>query len=233
MQEKQLLVLQHIACEGLGSLEDFFKEKRLRCDYRQLSDGDSVPKDLKGYRALILLGGPMNVYEEEKYSYLRQEDELLKIALDMDFPTLGVCLGAQLIAKNLKVPVTQGNQKEIGWYSIDLTHQGKKDPLFHNLPNQFHVFQWHGDTFEIPSKGSHLASSLLFPQQAFRFGRNIYGLQFHVEITEAMIQDWIQAYTEERIDSKKILQETKTFLGDLEKVSRKIYHNLWNIWNSS
>jgi GMP synthase-like glutamine amidotransferase len=233
MQGKQVLVLQHIACEGLGNLEDFLNEKELRCDYRQLSDGDSVPKNLEGYCALILLGGPMNVYEEEKYSFLREEDDLLKLALEMDFPTLGVCLGAQLIAKNLKAPVTQGNQKEIGWYSIDLTNQGRKDPLLRNLPNQFHVFQWHGDTFQIPSEGSHLASSLIFPHQAFRFRRNIYGLQFHVEITEAMIQDWVQTYKDERIDSKKILQETKIFLEDLEKTSRKIYHNLWDIWNSS
>lgn len=232
MQKKQVLVLQHIECEGLGSLEDFFKEKGIHFDYRQLSDGDSVPKNLENYCAWILLGGPMNVYEEEKYPFLRQEGELLKEAFKKDFPTLGVCLGAQLIAKNLQASVTQGKRKEIGWYGIDLTRQGEKDPLFHGVPNQFPVFQWHGDTFEIPDGGAHLASSGLFPHQAFRFGQKVYGLQFHVEVTQNMIQDWVQTYTEEKIDSEKIFKETGLLMESLKKISDQIYRNLWNIWNS-
>jgi GMP synthase-like glutamine amidotransferase len=233
MQKKKLLVLQHIACEGLGSLENFFKEKGMGFDYRQLSDGDRVPENLENYCAWILLGGPMNVYEEEKYPFLRQEDKLLKEACKKDFPTLGICLGAQLIAKNLQASVTKGKQKEIGWYKIDLTEDGKKDPLFQNLSDQFLVFQWHGDTFEIPDKGSYLAQSNFFQHQAFRFNQKIYGLQFHIEVTQDMIQDWVRTYTEEKIDSEKILGESEKFMNDLKKTSRQIYENLWRIWDLS
>lgn len=227
---KKVLILQHIQCEGPGSLGDFLQKKSVSLDERRLADGDVLPDGLRGYSALISLGGPMNVDEEIKYPFLKQEKLLLKEAIQKDFPTLGVCLGAQMIARAAGASVKPGPKKEIGWYPLSLTPSGMSDPLFDEWTTPIHVFQWHGDTFEIPGNALHLASSSLFQNQAFRLGRRIYAFQFHVEITPDMIQDWIKTYEGEKLDAIKILKETQKYMPNLEKKAWEIYSRLWKIW---
>ncbi len=227
---KKVLILQHIACEGPGSLGFFLESKGVSFEYRQLANGDTVPVSLKDYSALICLGGPMNVDEEGKYPFLKDEKRLLKEALQKDFPTLGICLGAQLIARAANALVTAGPQKEIGWFPLKLTREGLKDSLLEGLPQELKIFQWHGDTFEIPLGALHLASSDLFHHQAFKIGEKIYALQFHIEVTSEMIQDWVRTYREEKIDVEKILKETNIYISNLEKTAEHIYSHLWEVW---
>ncbi len=230
---KKFLILQHIACEGPGSLGSFLESKGVCFEYRQLANGDKVPSSLKDYSALICLGGPMNVDEEDKYPFLKDEKRLLKEAIQKDFPTLGVCLGAQLIARAANALVKAGSQKEIGWFDLALTNEGMKDPVFNGLPQELKIFQWHGDAFDIPLGALHLASSELFHHQAFRIGTKIYALQFHVEITSDMIQDWVKIYEEEKIDREKILKETNIYMSNLEKTAQHIYSRLWRVWQAN
>jgi GMP synthase-like glutamine amidotransferase len=158
----------------------------------------------------------MNVYEEDKHPFLKQEDEFLKEVIDKGLPTLGFCLGAQLIAKAKGALVKKNPQKEIGWFNVSVTEDGSSDPLFQGFQGEFDVFQWHGDTFDIPEGAVRLAESELCSNQAFRVGHNIYGLQFHVEVTDEMIYQWIDAYRDEInslkdiVDPDQIIADTKT-----------------------
>jgi GMP synthase-like glutamine amidotransferase len=133
----------------------------------------------------------MNVDEEETYPFLRDETEFLGRALEADVPVLGVCLGAQMIAKAAGARVVPSPEKEIGWGRISLTDAGRKSPIFQELPDSLDVLQWHGDMFEIPERGELLASSTACPHQAFHYG-NALGLQFHVEATKEMVALWFQ-----------------------------------------
>jgi GMP synthase-like glutamine amidotransferase len=159
----------------------------------------------------------MNVYEEDKYPFLREEDLFIKEAIQRGKVVLGICLGAQLIAKALGAKVFKASVKEIGWYDVSLTGIGSSDPIFSKFPNTFSVFQWHEDTFEIPHAGKLIATSTSVPNQAFRYGENTYGLQFHLEVTEEMIKEWMKTYEGELQGSQpslfsklRILAETTT-----------------------
>jgi GMP synthase-like glutamine amidotransferase len=158
----------------------------------------------------------MNVYEEDRYPFLRKEDLFIKEAIQRGKFILGICLGAQLIAKALGAKVSKAPVKEIGWYDVSLTRVGSRDPLFSNLPKRFPVFQWHEDTFEIPKAGKLVATSSLVPHQAFRYGDNAYGLQFHLEVTEEMIREWMETYEEEFEGSQPPLLSKIKILTDTE-----------------
>ncbi len=159
----KFLVLQHKACEPLG-----YFESALDYEYFRLYDGE-FPEGLQGYSGLIIMGGPMNVYEEEKYPFLKDEDLLIKEALKTGMPTLGICLGAQLIVKAAGAKVWKGREKEIGWYEVGLTKEGERDRIFGMFEDRFTVFHWHGDTFDLPEGAVLLARSGLY-NQAFRIG---------------------------------------------------------------
>ncbi len=221
----KLLVLQHEPCEPLGFFEGLFSKKGVECVYCRLYD-EEAPVDLDGYHGLVAMGGPMNVYQEKEYPFLSGDDRLIKEALKRKKPVLGICLGAQLMAKALGAKVYKGREKEIGWYTVKLTEEGRKDPIFGGFEQEFTVFQWHGDTFDIPNGAIHLAGSSLFSNQAFRIG-NSYALQFHLEVTADMIRDWLDEYREEvkslkgKVDPKKILSDTDKYIGGLNALAEK------------
>lgn len=209
-----VLFIQHIDIEGPGTIADFLDDNTLPYTIVDLSQGDKVPKWEKDFQSVICLGGPMNVYEEEKYRFLKEEDLLLKRIVDEEVPFLGICLGAQLIAKAAGARVTKNPEKEIGWYKIVLNDFGLNDDLFKDLPEVFKVFQWHGDTFGIPYGGKRLAFSELCQNQAFKYGRNAYGIQFHVEVTKDMITRWADAYAKELDTLKGIVSDKQKMLDD-------------------
>jgi len=226
------LVLQHIDCEDLGTIEQAMIHRGISYRYVRLFDGDPLPEDIKNYSGLIILGGPMNVYEEDVYPYLKGEDILIKEAIKRRIPVLGICLGGQLIAKATGAKVNKGTKKEIGWYDLLLTPGGKADKVFKNFPERLTVFQWHGDTFDIPSDATHLAGSVLFPNQAFRIGDNIYGLQFHLEVTQKMISRWINEYKDELssldyIDPEKIIKDTDKYIKTLSQHAELFYNRFF------
>ncbi len=210
-----VLIVKHIEIEGPGLIEDCLITDRI--PYRVLEAGIN-PRfpGVDDFTHIILLGGPMNVYEEDPYPFLKPEDLFIKEAVQRGKRILGICLGAQLIAKALGARVYKAPQKEIGWYPMTLTEEGTKDPLFSLLPQSFLTFQWHGDTFDLPSAGKRMAASDPVRNQAFRYGENAYGLQFHVEVVEGMIREWLKEYEKEfdegehpRFSKEEILEDTR------------------------
>jgi GMP synthase (glutamine-hydrolysing) len=191
-----VLIVKHIDIEGPGLIEDCLKQEEIPYQILNLTPGVHLPK-LDDFTHIVILGGPMNVYEEDRYPFLRDEDLFIKEAIQRGKSILGICLGAQLMAKALGAKVFKASMKEIGWYDVSLTEIGSQDSLFSNLPKTFPIFQWHEDTFEIPKAGKLIATSSPVPHQAFRYGEKVYGLQFHLEVTEEMIQEWMETYEEE------------------------------------
>ncbi|MFI5399961.1 MAG: PilZ domain-containing protein [SAR324 cluster bacterium] len=164
---------------------------------------DKLPEECS---ALVLMGGPYGVYESDEQPWIVQELALLREAIDTARPVLGICLGAQLLASAGGANVYPADPpKEIGWHPIKLTPEGQRDPLSKFLANPLtgeptSVFQWHGDTFDLPPGGIRLATSTRFPQQAFRLGRAAYGFQFHFEVTEEVIRHWVTLWRREMQD---------------------------------
>ncbi|MDD5559427.1 type 1 glutamine amidotransferase [Candidatus Methylomirabilis sp.] len=194
---KPLLVFQHIGCETPGIFLDVLQAQKRPVETVRLYDGDQVPSDLSPYSGLLVMGGPMSVNDEADFPWLRTEDRLLKEALALDFPTLGICLGSQLIAKAAGGTIRQGPRKEIGWYPVHLTMAARHDRLFGGFPASIKVFEWHGEYFDMPPGAINLARSALYECQAFSIGRNIYGLLFHLEVTASMVSDWVRTFTQE------------------------------------
>lgn len=230
----EFLVLQHIECEDLGTIGPAMNRRGLGYRYVRLFDGETVPQDIKDFSGLIILGGPMNVYEEDKYPYLKDEDIFIKKAIERGIPALGICLGSQLIAKASNGKVRKGAKKEIGWHELNLTPDGRKEGSFKDFPESLTVFQWHGDTFDIPQGATHIASSALFPNQAYRIGNNVYGLQFHLEVTEAMIRNWISEYQEELssldyVDPDKIIRDTGKHIDSLKRHAEIFYDRFFSL----
>jgi GMP synthase-like glutamine amidotransferase len=227
----KVLVLRQVPHEHLGTLALALKSVNLTYEYVNLYEDKDPNISINNLSALIILGGPMNVYETDKYPFLEIEDELIKRAVEKGIPILGVCLGAQLIAKALEAKVIKNKEKEIGWYPLKITEEGSRDNLFKHFNHKETVFQWHGDTFEIPNGAVHLAESPLCINQAFRYGSNLYGLQFHIEVTPQMILEWLNVPENERevlslkekINPEFIKAETPKFMGRLNSLSERVF----------
>ncbi|MFZ3209856.1 MAG: gamma-glutamyl-gamma-aminobutyrate hydrolase family protein [Geobacteraceae bacterium] len=231
----EVLIFKHVPFEGPGTFQNALDSRKIRSRDVRLYDC-GAPANLDGCGGLIIMGGPMNVYEEDKYPFLKDEERLIKEAFSRRLPVIGVCLGAQLMAKAAGAKVSGGGNKEIGWYPLYLTEEAVEDPVFNPLPKEVEVFQWHGDTFEIPRGAARLASSTLFPNQAFRLGKNAYAFQFHIEVTQEIIEDWINindgelAAVKDYIDPERILSEAKHKAENLRKVADKVYDRLFDIF---
>jgi GMP synthase (glutamine-hydrolysing) len=187
---KQVLILRHMVHEPGGTLEMAFAAAGL--DFRYFDLYREIPARLPLDQAsgLVVLGGPMNVDEVDRYPCLARDVEWIRQGLAMNMPVLGICLGAQLLAKTLGARVYPNRVKEIGWYPVELTPAAANDPLLAQSGTRM-MFQWHGDTFDLPDGAVHLARSPTCENQAFRYGRCAYGLQFHIEMTARMIEDWL------------------------------------------
>ncbi|MBE9531576.1 MAG: gamma-glutamyl-gamma-aminobutyrate hydrolase family protein [Proteobacteria bacterium] len=229
------LVLQHVAHEGLGTIYSELVSRKIRAEYVRLYMGQEVPAELDDYSCLIIMGGPMGAYDEEKYPYITDELKLIGQALERDIPVLGICLGAQLMARAAGSVVYQGDTKEIGWYGLSLTADGLKDPLFGELPEEMTVFQWHGDTFDVPEGATLLASSLRFPNQLLRIGKNGYALQFHLEVMDVMVREWIDLNKVEldalkgQIEPRVIIRETGAHIAALKGYGEKVFSAFFDL----
>ncbi|MDZ4818816.1 MAG: gamma-glutamyl-gamma-aminobutyrate hydrolase family protein [Planctomycetota bacterium] len=194
---KPILVFQHVPHEGLGLLAELFQQREL--SVRQIDvlkpgaladlDRERILDDSAG---LVILGGPMNVDQTEQFPALAEELHWIRSAIEQQLPVLGICLGSQLLAKALGAKVYPNKTKEIGWYPLDLTDAGMIDPLFVGSARQETVFQWHGDTFDLPDGSRLLATSPVCRAQAFGYGANAYGLQFHMEVSTDMVETWLE-----------------------------------------
>jgi GMP synthase (glutamine-hydrolysing) len=207
-----VLIIKNIQTEGPGTIEEFLRKEDIPFHIVELGSGQ-IPPPLESFNTLVMLGGPMGVNDMETYPHLMAGSRIIREAINRDLRVLGICLGSQMIAHCLGADVYSGPEKEIGWYHIELTGDGLKDPLMRKLAihpgvgdfwRKFMVFHWHGDTFNLPPGATLLASSARYKNQAFRFGNNIYGFQFHVEVTKDMIMHWFEGMS----DVKKMGEET-------------------------
>ena len=185
--------LQHVPFEGLGSLDRWATTNGHLLSATRLYDGESLPK-FEEIGALVILGGPMNIYEEDKHPWLAAEKAFIGRALESDIPVLGICLGAQLIADVLGARVFRNQHKEIGWFPLELTEAARRSQAFGGFPSGFSAFHWHGDTFDLPSGATHIAKSEGCLNQAFTYdSERVVGLQFHLEWTKTILAETIHA----------------------------------------
>jgi len=233
-----VLFIKHIDIEGPGTIADFLEDNKIAYTLVDLAHGDKLPETTKGFHAVVCLGGPMNVYEEEKSPFLRDENVFLKEIVRRDLPFLGICLGSQLIVKAIGGSVTKSPHKEIGFYKVSLDEEGLKDDLLRDFPEEINVFQWHGDTFHIPEGGKRIATAELCENQALKYGRNIYGIQFHIEVTREMIAGWADAYNDELESLKgevsgkqEMLEDYDRLQGEYLKQAERFYVNFFTIAN--
>jgi GMP synthase-like glutamine amidotransferase len=209
------VALRHVPFESLGLLEPLLAQRGHAVSYVDVPvDGlervDSQVPDL-----LVVLGGPIGVYDEPLYPFLGEEIALIERRLRAGAPTLGICLGAQLIAHAMGSAVYANSQKEIGWFAVaGITRPGVECFSF---PPAALVFHWHGETFDLPAGAMHLARSAACENQAFQLGRSVIGLQFHLETTPASVRGLVEHCREELVEGEYIQTEAVLFAPGPEK----------------
>lgn len=222
--------LQHVPFEALANIAVWAREKGYNVSRTMIFSDETLPP-LDAFDWLIIMGGPMNIYEEDKYAWLAREKEFIKQAIAAQKIVLGICLGAQLIADVLGAKVYQGKYKEIGWFPLKLTPEAKKTTVFHNFPDKFIAFHWHGDTFDIPSGAIRVAESEACSNQAFVYNERVVGLQFHLESSKGSISRLIENCADEIVEGKYI-QTAEEMLGQenyLKEVNKLMHLLLENM----
>jgi GMP synthase-like glutamine amidotransferase len=184
------LVLQHIACEPPGVFEDVLRERGVELHRVELDEGEPLP-DWRDFDAIVAMGGPMSVNDDDSHPWLAGEKRAIGQAVRADKPYWGVCLGVQLLAASLGARVYSGPEPEVGLLPVELTDKGRADPVFGGFDDALVTLQWHGDTFDLPEGAVRLASSPAYSNQAFRFAR-AYGVQFHLEVSAEMAREWAE-----------------------------------------
>jgi GMP synthase (glutamine-hydrolysing) len=199
---RRAVILQHVAHEGPERIADALVRAGCTLDRRRLFAGAVVPPTLDGADLLVVMGGPMGVEDvgNPRYPFLAPELELLRAAVARDFPTLGICLGAQLVAAAAGArvyPLVTGDPphktREVGWGAVHFAREASDEPVLAGLDPAEIVLHWHGDTFDLPHGATLLGSTLVCPHQMFRLGRRQFGLQFHVELSAPSVEAWLEA----------------------------------------
>jgi GMP synthase (glutamine-hydrolysing) len=224
----KIYILQHHPVENLANIADALEGAALAWQYVRVDEGQPVPSSMKGAGGLIVLGGPMGVYQTDRYPWLRDEMRLIEDAMKSNLPVLGICLGAQILAATLGAKVERNPKgKEIGWHPIRLSDSAKDDRLMRGLPASITPFHWHGDIFEVPPGATSLASSDKTPCQVFRHGDKAYGLQFHFEVTRegvaAMADAFAKELVRENIPADRMIDQAADYLPPLEKISETVF----------
>jgi GMP synthase-like glutamine amidotransferase len=191
--------LQHVTFEGAGTIAEWASARGHSIAASHVAASPLPPLDTLDF--LVVMGGPMNIYQERKHPWLREEKAFISGAISAGKLVLGVCLGAQLVAHVLGGQVTRGAHPEIGWYSVELTQGGRESTVFGRLPARFTALHWHGDTFAVPPAAIHAASSQAYANQAFEYeaGR-VIGVQFHLEETRSSLASLVENAADELID---------------------------------
>lgn len=187
----RVLVFQHVAAEPLGTLDALLRQRGHRLRFHNFERQPDAQPSIDRYRGLIVLGGPMNVAEHPDRAHLRTELKVIEAALRANKPVLGICLGSQLLAHVLGAPIRRLPRPEIGWYPLQPEQAAAEDAVMKPVRQATPVFQWHSYGFELPHGAQRLASTAGWPNQAFRYGENAYGLQFHMEMDTALVHRWL------------------------------------------
>ncbi len=231
MARPKILVFQHVPYEPLGTLDPLLKEAGFRIRYVNFGRDPHQRPSLEKYEALIVLGGPMNAHQIDTYPNLVTEVEVIREAVEAGMSVLGICLGAQLLAKALGGQVARNEEREIGWCEVELTEAGQSDPVISGFAKTQMVFQWHEDGIALPAGVEILATSPASPVQAFRYGEQAYGFQFHLEVNASLVERWLTVPANQpmlaaevgRVDPEEIRQQTDERIGALQELSRQTF----------
>lgn len=221
MTRRIVQAIRHIGFEDLGSFEVPLREAGYDIEYVDVAECDLSALDPLGADLLVVLGGPIGVYDQDAYPVVTSEIRLLQTRLAADLPTVGICLGAQLMAAALGARIYPGPAKEIGWSALALSDTITPNPLsvLHDVP----VLHWHGDTFDLPEGSTLLASTTLCANQAFSCGPNVLGLQFHPEVLGVRFEHWLLGHANELatagINPITLRNDAKRYAAGLEKTA--------------
>jgi GMP synthase (glutamine-hydrolysing) len=221
-----VLVLQHIACEPPGVYEEVLRERGATLTRVEVDAGDELP-DWREFAAVVAMGGPMSANDDPALPWLSAEKAFIAHAVRSGMPFWGVCLGVQLLAASLGARVYAGAEPEVGVLPVELTEEGRGDPVFSALPPTIPALQWHGDTFDLPAGAIRLAGSPAYPNQAFRF-ENAYGVQFHLEVSSEMAREWVDvpeyaSSLERTIGSETLLQAVDARVDEMLEHGRVLF----------
>ncbi len=235
-KNKTVNVIRHLAFEDLASFTSVLQAHDYHINYFEAADSALTPGELLQIDALsdellIILGGPISVNDGAMFPFIETEINLLKQRIAADKPTLGICLGAQLIASALGANVYSGKEKEIGWYDLSLTAAGEQSALRYLNAEHCCMLHWHGETFDLPGDAVLLASTERYPNQAFSYGKNTLALQFHPEITQHGMEKWFighigEIMQTEGVSVEQLREDTHRFANRLE-VQGELFFNSW------
>ena len=228
---RHAVAIRHVAFEDLGNLDEVLREHGFEITYRDAGLDDLADVDALGPDLVVALGAPIGAYEENTYPFLIDEMRLLERRLEADSPTIGICLGAQLMARALGARVYAGAQREIGWGPLALSEAGLRSPLAHLSGDRTPVLHWHNDTFDCPVGAIHLAATPITVNQAFSWNSRCLALQFHPEVTLRGFDRWLIGHaceinTTPGCSVARLRQDTKRCASQLELQARKF----WQSW---
>jgi GMP synthase (glutamine-hydrolysing) len=221
---------EHVPFEDLAKIGEWAKKQGYRLSRTRFYENEGLPS-WQEIDWLVVMGGPMNIYEEDRYPWLSQEKAFLADAIAKGKLVLGVCLGAQLIADVLGGPVSRNQVKEIGWWPVSLTAEAASSAVFQNLPAEFPAFHWHGDTFQIPPGALAIASTAGCANQGFVYRNKVVGLQFHLESTLVSVQKLIDNCSDEieegpYIQTPEEMIKRRNFFVEIEEIMNKLLENM-------
>jgi GMP synthase (glutamine-hydrolysing) len=230
-KNKVVNVIRHLAFEDLASFSSILQVHGYQINYIEAGYHDLSQVDALSDNLLIILGGPISVNDAAMFPFINTEIEILKRRLKADKPTLGICLGAQLIASALGANVYPAKEKEIGWYDLSLTAAGRHSALRYLGPEHCSMLHWHGETFDLPEHAVLLASSEKNINQAFSVGSHVLALQFHPEISQRVMEKWYIGHISEIMQTegvsvKQLRDDTCQFANQLE-VQGELFFNSW------
>jgi GMP synthase (glutamine-hydrolysing) len=226
---KNAIAIRHVAFEDAGTLAGILADRGMDLTYLEAGVDDLSPA--KDADLLVVLGGPIGIYEIDRYPFIKGELATIEAAVKKNVPVIGICLGCQALAAVLAARVYPGKRKELGWDEMTLTPEGKASPL--GVIEGVRVLNWHGDTFDLPQGATRLASSTITPNQAFTYGPNVLALQFHVELPERDLEKWLIGHTLELSNSKVDLGQMRAHTARYAPAANEASRTLFNAWLDS
>lgn len=214
---KRLHYLQHVPFEDLGCIRPWAEAAGLQVRGTRFFRHEALPT-VDQLDWLVIMGGPMNVYQEKTHPWLREEKRFIRQALETGKIVIGICLGAQLIAAVSGVRVHANGQREIGWFPVYKTSEAEKAAVAEALPDSFQAFHWHGDTFDLPAEAIHLGRSAACEHQGFVLNQRVVGLQYHLEVTHDGLKRLIH-HCRSDIDDGLFVQQPAAILADPERIA--------------
>jgi len=224
MKKLAIHTFMHVPFEGLGCMEQWISENNHTVSYTHFYENYKLP-EINNIDWLIVMGGPMGAYDEAIYPWMAEEKAFIKQAIEKGKTVLGICLGSQLIAEVLGSKVFPNKEKEIGWFNLQLTVEGKTEQLLNEFEELFPVFHWHGDTFDLPVGSKCLFKSDVTENQAFIYNEKVLGLQFHFEVTSETMKEMVANGAGELVETETIQSAEKILLQTdfIESNNKKMF----------